>query len=205
LAEITVLEVNARQIEEQSVELTDFTFFAATSVKARNALYSPWSWRLSTGVTGVRWYEAPDAPVTVPAAVTDADDEADAFLHALDTSDWINPLYARVLLGPAWGGSNFAFYQLIGVEVQAAGEFEHGADALALWNPGVVARSEHWQAQLEMHVKEPADAMRDTHGTATASLSRRLSADVAAFVRVLREKDMLGMQNEAQLGAAFYF
>lgn len=205
LAEITVLEVNARQFEEQSVELTDFTFFAATSVKARNALYSPWSWRLSSGVTGARWHDTPDAPETVPAVLTDADDEAEAFLEALDTSEWINPLYARVLLGPAWGSSNFAFYQLVGVEVQVAGKFEHGADALALWNPGVVARSEHWQAQLEMHVKEPADTMRDMHGTATASLSRRLSADVAAFVRVLREKDMLGMQNEAQLGAAFYF
>lgn len=205
LAEITALEINARQIEEQAVELTDFTFFAASSVKARNALYSPWSWRLATGVTGVRWRDVADSPGVVTTAVADKADEADAFLQALDTSEWINPLYARVLLGPAWGGSNVAFYQLIGVEVQTAGEFERGADALALWNPGVVARSEHWQAQLEMLVKEPADALRDTHGMASASLSRRLSVDVAAFVRVLREKDMLGMQNEAQLGAAFYF
>lgn len=205
LAEISVLEINARQIEEQSVELTDFTFFAASSVKARNALYSPWSWRLSTGVTGVRWQDVPDSPRAVSAEVKDSGDDAEAFLQALDTSEWINPLYARVLLGPAWGGSNVAFYQLVGVEVQAAGEFERGADALALWNPGLVARSENWQAQLEMLVKEPADALRDTHGVASASLSRRLSADVAAFVRVLREKDILGLQNEAQLGAAIYF
>lgn len=200
LAEITVLELAARQLEGQSVELTDLTFFAASSLKARDALYSPWSWRLSTGVTGLRWLENSGPIGTVTAA-----QEEEAFLQALEGSDWINPLYARLLLGPAWGNRDIAFYQLFGAEVQAAGEFAHGGEALAVWNPGIVARSEAWQAQLEMQVREPADADRDTYGVATASLTRRLSNDVAAFVRATREKDVLGLQNEAQLGMAVYF
>lgn len=39
LAEITTLELAARQIEQQSVELVDLTFFGASSLKPRNALY----------------------------------------------------------------------------------------------------------------------------------------------------------------------
>lgn len=202
LAEITVLSLAARQLEEQEIEVTDFTFFAASSLKARNALYSPWSWRLSTGVTGLRWQELADDETVPPIRIGESEE---TFLQALDASEWINPLYARLLVGPAWGTRDIAFYQLFGAEVQVAGEFDHGAEALALWNPGIVARSERWQAQLEMQVREPADADRDTYGIASASLSRRLSTDVAVFVKALREKDALGLQNEGQLGIAVYF
>ncbi len=203
LAEITVLSLSARQLEEQDVEITDVTFFSASSIKTRNALYSPWSWRLSTGVTGLRWLET-DPAADADTHVKIGEDET-LFLQALDGSEWINPLYARLLVGPAWGSDNIALYQLFGAELQAAGEFEQGGEALALWNPGLVARSENWQAQLDMQVFEPSDADRETYGVASASLSRRLSPHVAVFLKGLREKDVLGLQNEGQLGMALYF
>lgn len=202
LAEISVLSLTARQIEEQDVEVTDFTFFAASSWKPRNALYSPWSWRLSTGVTGLRWPALAEVEAAPRVRIGESQE---AYLQALEASDWINPLYARLLVGPAWGSRDVAFYQLLGAEIQVAGEFDHGGEALALWNPGIVARSERWQAQLEMQVREPADADRETYGVASASLSRRLSTDVAVFVKALREKDVVGLQNEGQVGIAVYF
>lgn len=201
LAEITVLQLDARQIEQQPVELTDLTIFAASSIKVRDSLYSPWSWRLSSGVTGLRWLD----PDTTLAPHQAGEKRDQAYLAELEQSEWINPLYVRMVVGPAWGSRDFAFYQLLGAELQVEDSFDGGSAAIALWNPGIVLRSERWQAQLDAMVRQPTDGNRDTYGQASASVTRKLSVESMLFLRALREKDVLGTQNEVQLGAGFYF
>ncbi|CBL44159.1 Hypothetical protein HDN1F_05760 [gamma proteobacterium HdN1] len=201
LAAISALEVAARQIDGRSAQLTDFTAFSLTSIKPHGKDYAPWSWRFSAGITGLYW-----EPEDVKAQqATQLKKQAAQRKKKDEPGDWVNPLYANLLIGPAWGGRNFAMYQLFGAEVQVDAVFRNNQAPLAVWNPGIIARSRHWQAQLEAWVYQPLDGDRDAYGRVSASLSRGISAHSMLFLRATHEQGQVFHEQGVQLGMGFYF